>query len=168
MTQLANTLLRDAFGRVADELPSLLDGLTPDQVLWRPEGRGNSIGWLVWHLTRVQDDHLAGVDGRDQVWTSGGWARRFGLPYDDAAIGYGQSADEVAVFEVSDAELLVGYHAAVHEMTLSVLDAMSDADYERIVDERWDPPVTAAVRLVSVVGDITQHVGQAAYVRGLT
>ncbi len=164
---LARALLVDAFGRVHEDLPDIVDGLSGEDLLWRPDPQANSIAWLVWHLTRVQDDHLAGVSGHEQVWTAAGWAERLGLPYPVRAIGYGQSPDEVGAFPVTDPALLTGYHAAVHEETVRVIDALTEADFERVVDRNWDPPVTAAVRLVSVVNDITQHLGQAAYVRGM-
>lgn len=166
-TDVTTEILTDAFDRVREGLPAQLEGLTAEQVLWRPAPNANSIGWLAWHLARVQDDHMAGVGGVEQVWT-GDWATRFALPYDESAIGYGQSSDEVGAFSVGDTELLAGYYADVHEMTLKVLQTLrTRADYDRVVDERWDPPVTAAVRITSVIGDITQHWGQLAYVRGL-
>ena len=168
IAEVTTNMLVDAFTRVRDELPSQLDGLTAEQVLWRPAPDANPMGWLAWHLARVQDDHLADLGGIDQVWTGGGWAGRFALPYDEGAIGYGHSSAEVGAFTVGDTALLTGYHAAVHELTVQVIETLGTAtDYERIVDERWDPPVSAAVRVVSVIGDITQHLGQLAYVRGL-
>ena len=163
----ATDLLRDAFGRVHEELPSTVADLSVDELLWQPDAGANPIAWLVWHLTRVQDDHLAELAGVEQVWTSGGWKERFGLPYSSGDVGYGQSPDQVAAFTVSDPALLTGYHAAVHELTGSVLDGEEERGLGRVVDDRWDPPVTAAVRLVSVVNDVTQHLGQTAYVRGL-
>ena len=158
------TLLVDAIGRVHEDLPGLLDGLDEDALRWRPDADANPVGWLVWHLTRVQDDHLADVGGVEQVWTSQGFADRFGLPYDVGDVGYGQSSAQVGAFHASVADLL-DYHAATHELSVGVLEQEQDLD--RVVDERWDPPVTAAVRIVSVVNDVTQHLGQAAYVRGL-
>ncbi|GAA1933472.1 mycothiol transferase [Nocardioides marmoribigeumensis] len=159
-----SSLLVDAVGRVHEDLPGLLDGLDDETLRWRPDPAANPIGWLVWHLTRVQDDHLAQVGGVEQVWTSQGFADRFALPYDVGDIGYGQSSDQVGAFRASATDLLA-YHAATHELSVRVLEQEQDLD--RVVDDRWDPPVTAAVRLVSVVNDITQHLGQAAYVRGL-
>jgi len=164
---LARALLVDAFGRVAEDLPRLLDGLPAAGILWQPDPDANSIGWLAWHLARVQDDHLAGVAGREQVWTTAGFAGRFNLPYAALSIGYGQSSREVAAFHVADGSLLAAYHAAVHAETVAIVETLTEADFARIVDRRWDPPVTAAVRLVSVVNDITQHLGQIAYLRGL-
>ena len=161
------SILADAFGRVHEEIPNLLGGLDRHALTWRPDADANPIGWLVWHLARVQDDHIAGVGGVEQVYTSQGFAERFGLPYPASAVGYGQSSAEVGAFSVDDPDLLIGYHDAVHAMTLEVINNLVDEGYDRIVDERWDPPVTAAVRLVSVVNDTTQHLGQAAYVLGM-
>jgi uncharacterized damage-inducible protein DinB len=159
-------VLTEGFQRVADGVPRVVDGLTDDDLAWRPGPDANPIGWLVWHLLRVQDDHVAEVAGREQVWTARGFADRFGLPFDAAATGFGQSSDEVAQVRVG-AELLAEYAAAVHEQSADFLSGLGEQDLDRIVDERWDPPVTLGVRLVSVVNDDTQHLGQAAYVRGL-
>jgi hypothetical protein len=164
MSTTPNSLLLECFTRVHSDLPGVVEGLEEDALHWRPDSDANPVAWLVWHLTRVQDDHLAGVAGREQVWTSQGFAERFGLPYDEGDLGYGQSSDQVGAFRASGSDLL-DYHAATHRMTEGVLRGFGD--WDRVVDDRWDPPVTAAVRLVSVVNDITQHLGQAAYVRGL-
>lgn len=169
-TALARSLLVDAFERVRDEVPQVLDGLAPADATWRPDPDANPIGWLVWHLARVQDDHLAALSGacgrpRPQVWDT--WRARFDLPYPPTAIGYRHTSDEVGAFAVADVALLTGYHADVHALTCDVLHELTGDDYARVVDDSWDPPVTAAARLVSVVNDTTAHVGQAAYVRGL-
>ena len=158
-------LLLDLFGRAHELVPSAIEELTAEELLWRPDAEANPIAWLVWHLTRVQDDHLAELGGVEQRYIADGWADRFDLPYPVDALGYGQSSDEVGAFRLEDPSLLTRYHEAVHAMTVDVVSGIDD--FERVVDERWDPPVTVAVRLVSVVNDISQHVGQAAYVRGL-
>ena len=160
-------LLTDAFGRIHDIVHSVVDGLSPDQLAERPGEQANSVAWLVWHLTRVQDDHVAEVAKTEQVWTAKGWAERFGLPFDDAETGYGQSSEQVSQVRVSSGDLLIGYHDAVYEQTTRYLQNLNDFDLDEIVDRNWDPPVTLAVRLVSVVSDDLQHAGQAAYVSGL-
>ncbi len=159
-------LLVDSFTRVREEVVDLTSGLTLDVAEYRPGPDANSIAWLLWHLTRIQDDHIAGAAGTRQAWSEEGWHRRFGLPFDVSATGYGQSSHEVGLVRVSG-EQLEGYHADVHEATLRYLARIDDAELARVVDGSWDPPVTAAVRLVSVLGDCNQHLGQAAYVRGL-
>jgi hypothetical protein len=159
-------LLLDGFDRVRDAVHGVLDGLSVESLCWRPAPGANPIGWLVWHLTRVQDDHVADAAGAEQRWHAGGWVGRFGLPFADDATGYGQDPAEVAQVAVQ-ADLLGAYHEAVHAATTDYLRTLGDDDLDRIVDTRWDPPVSLGVRLVSVLADDLQHAGQAAYVRGL-
>ncbi|MGY1603529.1 mycothiol transferase [Geodermatophilus sp. SYSU D00815] len=160
-------LLLYAYGQIRETLRPALEGLTAEQLTARVGPGANTIAWLAWHLLRVQDDHVAEVAGREQVWTAEGFAGRFGLPFDDSATGYGFDPDEVAAVRVDCPDLLLDYAAAVHARTEEFLRGLTDDDLDRVVDRRWDPPVTLGVRLVSVLSDDLQHVGQAAYVRGL-
>ncbi|MGO9141360.1 MAG: mycothiol transferase [Streptosporangiaceae bacterium] len=160
-------LLADAFDRIHQVTHAAVDGLTAKQLAFRPEPDANTLAWLVWHLTRIQDDHVSDLAGREQVWTAGGWAAQFGLPFDPAETGYGHSAEQVAQVTVDSAELLTGYFDAVHEQTLRYVRSLTGGDLDRVIDDSWDPPVTRGVRLVSVISDDLQHAGQAAYLRGL-
>ena len=161
-------LLVDGFGRIRENVADVLDGLTPEQATYRIDPDANPVSWLVWHLTRVQDDHVADAFGEPQVWTAGKWAARFGLP-ETTDHGYGHSREQVAMFAdaCSALDLLLAYHEVVYAQTVSLVSKVSDEDLDRVVDERWSPPVTLGVRLVSVLDDDMQHVGQAAYVRGV-
>jgi uncharacterized damage-inducible protein DinB len=163
----SNELLLYAYEQIQGTLRRAIDGLDADQLSHRVGPGANPIGWLAWHLVRVQDDHVADVAGTEQVWTADGWADRFGLPFDASETGYGFSPEQVAQVRIKSADLLLDYAAAVHERTAAFLRGLSDEDLDRVVDTRWDPPVTLGVRLVSVLSDDLQHVGQAAYVRGL-
>jgi len=165
-TDALRVLLLDAFGRIRELVESTTDGLTPEVASYRPDPDANTIAWLVWHLTRVQDAHLSELAGRPQVWTDQGFADRFELPFSRGATGYGQSSEEVGAVSVP-ADQLRAYQAAVDAVTTDFLGGVTPADLGRVVDERWDPPVTMSARLVSVIGDCLQHLGQAAYLRGL-
>lgn len=162
-------LLVDGFGRVREEVHALLDGIDDDALVRRPArgdgSPGNPVAWLVWHLTRVQDDHVATAFGAPQVWHEG-WSDRAGLALPEGDTGYGHSSDDVAAVVVG-ADLLRGYHDAVHARTVEHLRVLVPDALDRVVDESYDPPVTLGVRLVSVLSDDLQHVGQAAYVRGI-
>ena len=166
----AQELLRDSFTRLIEHVDELTDGLTSEVATYRPTPQANSIAWLIWHSARVQDVQICDIANTlsdpGDVWTRDGWVDRFGLdlPRDDT--GYGHGPDDVAKVR-APAELLAGYYRAVHDMTLGFVETLSDADLERVVDRRWDPPVTASARLVSIVDDCAQHLGQAAYVRGI-
>ncbi|WAC54615.1 mycothiol transferase [Gordonia sp. SL306] len=159
-------VLIDGLGRVSDNVHAVLDGITSDQLVHRPTPEANTIAWLVWHLTRAQDAQIADVAGTEQVWTSAGFHERFGLPFPPSASGYGQSAEEVGQV-VAEPDLLREYYDATHDVSIEYLSALTDDDLDRVIDENWDPPVTLGVRLISIVDDDAQHVGQAAYVRGL-
>ena len=160
----ARGILIDGFGRVRESVADLSTGLTDQTAWWRPDDQANSIAWLLWHLIRVQDDHISDLAGTPQSWPQFRQEARLPLEPDDT--GYGHTPEQVGEVRVS-ADLLNRYHAAVNAATLGYLETVTEAELERIVDTRWDPPVTVAVRLVSVLDDCARHVGQAEYVRGL-
>jgi uncharacterized damage-inducible protein DinB len=160
-------LLIETFDRLSDLVRSAVEDLTPEQLRWSPAPGANSIGWLVWHLARVQDHHIAELLDQDQIWVSGDWARRFGLHPAPSNTGYGHSPEQVAAVRPDSAGVLIDYYDAVAARTRELLRGLKPEDLDRVVDKRWDPPVTLGVRLVSVANDDAQHVGQAAYVRGL-
>ena len=160
-------ILIDALGRVEESMRMVLEGLSPDQLTFRPAESANSIGWLAWHLTRVQDDHVSDLAGRPQAWVADGWHARFNRAADPDDTGFGEAPDQVGSLRPESAQLLLDYYTVVHQRSVDYVRGLTSADLDREIDEQWDPPVTVGVRLVSVVNDCTQHVGQMAYVRGL-
>ncbi len=159
-------LLTDSLDRVRETAHRVLDN-TPEELLDTPPAPGtNTIAWLVWHLSRGLDAQVSGALGRDAVWETGGWRERFDLPLPADAHGYGMTFDEVLQVQAS-AEHLRGYLDAASAAAREALSTVTDADLDRVVDEHWDPPVTLAVRLVSIVNDCAQHAGQAAYASGI-
>jgi uncharacterized damage-inducible protein DinB len=163
---LSTELVAEAYGRIQGVVHAVLRDAGLEVLTFRPDPEANTVAWLIWHLTRVQDDHLSSILDEEQVWTAGGWADRFALPFAPTATGYGHTPEQVAMVR-TDAQLLEDYFDAVHARTIAWLPTLAEADFARIVDTRWTPPVTLAVRLVSVLADDLQHAGQAAYVRGL-
>ena len=160
-------IARDLFDRIGEHVHEAVDGLDPAQLRWAPADGANPIGWLIWHLTRVQDDHIAEILGVEQLWATGDWAAHFGVAADAGNTGYGHTPDEVARIRPDSARVLVDYYEAVAARTYELLDGLTAAALDRVVDERFDPPVTLGVRLISVADDDIQHAGQACYVRGL-
>ncbi|WOQ15671.1 mycothiol transferase [Raineyella sp. W15-4] len=162
-----NDLLIDGIERSREACHAVLRGLTAEQANRRPGGNHNSITWLVWHIAREQDAQIAPLGGTPQVWTGQGWFQRFGLDLPARSMGYGHDSAAVSKVVVADTTLLTGYLDAAVAATTAHLASLSDDRLDEIVDERWDPPVTRGVRLVSIIDDAAQHAGQAAYVRGL-
>ena len=165
MATAVRELLRDSFTRLIEHVDELTDGLTDEVSSWQPVPGANSIAWLIWHSARCQDLQLCDIAGTEQVWTRDGWFERFALGLPPGDIGYGHGPAEVAKVR-APAKLLAGYYHAVYKVTLEYVASIDDGELERIVDDNWDPPVTASARLVSIIDDCAQHLGQAAYIKG--
>ncbi|MFE9634161.1 DUF664 domain-containing protein [Streptomyces sp. NPDC006463] len=163
----ATDVITDGFGRIREIVHEVVEGLPAERLNARVDPAANSITWLVWHLTRIQDDHVADAADLGQIWQTQDWAARFALSLPTGSTGYGHTARQAGSVKVDSGELLLGYHDAVQEQTLRFVRQLAATDLDRVVDERWDPPVTLGVRLVSVLSDGLQHAGQAAFVRGL-
>ena len=159
-------LLRDGFGRIREGVAAVVQGLSLEELSWRVDPDANPLGWLVWHLSRQQDAQVAHLGKLKSPWTTE-WSGRLDLPYPRDAHGYGMSSKEVGQFKVSDGQLLVGYHEATCELTMRWLDSVSEDDWDRVIDRNWDPPVTVAMRAISILEDSAKHLGQAEYVRGI-
>ena len=160
-------LLLDAYGRVTELVHKVLNEVSADELAFRPDPDANSVAWLVWHLTRVEDSHFAELDGEGQIWERDGWFSRSGLNLSPDSTGYGHTSEEVAELKNASAELLVGYHDSVAHRTRGFIAGLTDEELERVVDTSWTPHVTLGVRLVSVLSDSLQHAGQALYTRGI-
>ena len=161
-----SSLLLELYGRIPPLAADAVEGLSAEELCRPPAPGTNPVGWLVWHLARVQDHHISELLGVEQIWSGGGWAQRFGLGPDPSNTGYGHSEEEVRAVRPDGPAVLVEYLAEVDARTRTMLEGVRPEELDRVVDRRWDPPVTLGVRLVSVADDCLQHVGQAAYARG--
>jgi Protein of unknown function (DUF664) len=160
-------LLLELYGRIPPLARHAVQGLDVDQLTEPMAPGANTVGWLVWHLARVQDSHIAELMPADQLWATGDWAGRMGLAADPHDTGYGHTPRQVAAVRPADGDVLVDYLRAVAGRTEGYLARLAPEDLDQVIDRRWEPPVTLGVRLVSVADDCIQHAGQAAYVRGL-
>ncbi|MEP7202333.1 MAG: DUF664 domain-containing protein [Ilumatobacteraceae bacterium] len=160
-------LLVELFDRIDEHIHEAVDGLDVEALVTPPIDQANPIGWLVWHLTRVQDDHIADILQEEQVWATDDWAARFGVAPDPSNTGFGHAWNDVMSIRPESAAALIDYYEAVAARTRQLLERTTPKDLDRIVDENWNPPVTMGVRLVSIADDNIQHGGQAAYVRGI-
>lgn len=161
-------LLIDGYGRIKEILDRTVQGLTLEQLTYRPEEEANTIAWLTWHLSRVQDGHMSDLIGTPQAWVSEGWHAKFDKPANPADTGFRYTADQVAAVRPASAQLLAAYHEAVYARTVNYLKGLSTTDLDRVLNEpQWNPMPTLGVRLISVLSDNLQHAGQAAYLRGI-
>jgi hypothetical protein len=162
-----NEVVADAYNRIRELVHMAAEGLDAAGLAYRPEADANSIAWLAWHLTRIQDHHVSEIAGREQAWIADGWAERFGMAADAQNTGHGHTSEEVAAVRPDGPAVLVEYHDAVWARTQEYLSTIDADELDRIIDYSYDPPVSVGVRLVSVISDNIQHAGQARYVRGI-
>lgn len=163
----AIALLRDLAVRPRDAARALAGDLSPEILAAHPGGHPNSVAWLLWHTAREMDVQLAALRGDQQVWTAQGFDARFGLGEIGDQVGYGHTADQARAITIDDPALLIEHLEAVTAALDTYLGTLTDEDLDDVIDEQWDPPVTRGVRLISLIDDAAQHVGQAAYVVGM-
>ena len=152
------------FTRISQVLETVLDGLTENEINQQPTPECNSIGWMVWHLTRVQDRFIAMLSNNEQVWITEKWYGKFSREADAKDIGYGHRPEDLANFKVPDTKTLLDYHHAVLEKTKQYTNKLSPEELDRVIDDSRAP--TVALRLTAFISDNLQHAGQVAYLRG--
>lgn len=160
-------VLRDAAARPRDAAHELADRLDPSVLGAHPGGHDNSVAWLLWHTAREIDAQIAHLSGEDEVWTSQDFRGRFGLGEEADGVGYGHTPEQARAIVCDDAELLLAHLDAVTDALLAYLGTLQGSDLDQVIDSSYHPPVTRGARLVSVIDDAAQHVGQAAYVVGM-
>lgn len=159
-------VLIDAAARPVEAATALRERLTPEVLAAHPGGHDNSPAWLLWHTAREIDAQRADLSGTEQVWTAQGFRERFDLGELGDGIGYGHTPEQARAVTVTDADLLLEHLAAVTDELIRYLRTLDAADLDAVIDTSWEPPVTRGVRLISIIDDAAQHVGQAAYAVG--
>jgi len=168
-------LLKNLVRRPIEALDNFWSDLDPSRLNSHPGGHPNSIAWLLWHTARETDAQIAPLMQQEERWTAEGFDTRFGFADQNlgtADIGLGQSADDawkITVEQTPEGKaLLREYLETVYGQFSRWIESLTADDLDRIIDEQWDPPVTLGIRILSVIDDATQHVGQAAYIAGTT
>ena len=161
-------ILHDAFKRSTQIFERVLPNLSQEVIDKQPAPGCNSIGWLAWHASRIQDAQIAALKGSEQLWLADGWATRYGRDASPQDTGFGHSDAEVNSFRSPVLEIVLGYNRAVLKQTEDYISTVEEKTLSVVVDaHRFDSPPTIAVRLVSIATDCTIHAGQAAYLAGL-
>lgn len=167
-------VLSDLAARPLQALDYFWADLHPSRINDRPGGHPNSIAWLLWHSARETDAQIAPLAATQEIWTAQGFAQRFGFDGQDLGaldMGYGQdraAAEAITVPATHEGKhLLREYLEAVYEHLGEWISTLDESDLDRVIDRGYDPPVTLGVRVISVIDDAAQHVGQAAHIAGM-
>ncbi|MCY4555527.1 MAG: DinB family protein [Chloroflexi bacterium] len=160
-----NEFIVDALDKENGFLIDALDGLGADELAWQPAADANSIGWILWHMVRVEDMWIQFfAQFQTELWETEGWHEKFGLPTRDN--GFGHTAEQVNNFPGVDLPEFLRYRASVRQSTLAYLDTLTREDMERVPRERR-PEMSLGAMFRQIIGEMYQHVGQIAYLRGL-
>ena len=163
-----NNVLSGGYENVLKTLERALDGLSEDDLNWQPNPECNSIGWLVWHLTRVQDGLISSSMGEEQLWIKDGWHAKFGRRADAQDVGAGHTPKDLARFKSPGASVLLDYHRAVMERSKRFFATLSKVDLDKeFKGPMSQPPRNIGTILIMTLSDNLQHAGQVAYIRGL-
>ena len=160
-----NEFITDALEKENGFLIDALDGLTADEMSWQPAPDANSIGWILWHMVRVEDMWIQFfAQFQTELWEAEGWHEKFGLPTRDN--GFGHTTEQVNNFPGVDLEQFLQYRAAVRASTLAYLNTLSPDDMETVPRERR-PEMSLGAMFRQIIGEMYQHLGHIAYLLGL-
>lgn len=161
-------IIIDGLNRGRGVMRRALDGLSDEALQFRPAEHTNPIGWLAWHIARVEDMHIADLLETDQLWTHEGWHEQFGMPADARDFGTRQTLEQVNAVNAPSATLLLAYYDAVANRTDVYLDQVGADELDRVLDEpQFQPLPTVGVRINSLIHHAAHHGGQIDYLRGL-
>lgn len=160
-----NEFIEDALNKEHDFLMEAAKDLTPEELAWRPGPEANPIGWILWHMLRVEDMWVQFfAQHQPELWERDGWHQKFGLPTRDN--GFGHTAEQVANFPALDRDELLSYGGAVRSGTLEYLRGLTPQEFDAIPRERR-PDMSVALMFRQIIGELFQHQGHIAYIKGL-
>jgi hypothetical protein len=154
----------------------LVQGLTPEQLRWQPEGHDTSILFAIWHTYRACDELVHGVVmQRPSVFVNEGWAER--LPVEKIGVtpfGNGASRAQIAAVDVPIADLLA-YAKAVGVSINSYLESITDAQAAQELALPFFTGVYSEVDRMSraetiaffAIGHNSEHLGEVQFIKGM-
>lgn len=166
MTPLS--VLRDGLRSMHAMLDKAVEGMTAEQLNFRPREGGVSGFFSLWHYVRTEDNIVQFVIQRKPtVWLEGGYDERFGLHR--TAQGTGMTEDEANAVTIGDVPTWLEYQQKVWQATDDYLAAMSPEEFN------------SRTVVIKPVGEMSlwnglygmclshgyRHVGELEYVRGV-
>ena len=115
----------ELYGRISPLIRATVDGLDTATLTLAPKPGTNPVGWLVWHLTRVQDHHVSEVLDQPQLWVSDDWSARFGLTLIPGTWVSGHQTPDIATVKPESAQALIDYYDAVYARTRPILEGLT-------------------------------------------
>ncbi len=147
-------------------LKRVTDGLTQEEVAWRPAFGANSIGLILFHVARSEDSFIqARLQEKEELWETGKWYDILNVQKDEAGAHY--TVEQVNAFPVSKLDKLMAYMTAVRAETIQYINLLTAESFDRKITMPRFGEMPAAVMLSLIVGHAAQHIGEISYLRGL-
>jgi hypothetical protein len=146
-------------------LTKALDGLTQEEAAWSPAAESNSIAFILWHVTRVEDFFVIRVIQRGvELYEAEGWREKLGTPAKDTGFDY--TLEQLRAWPVPKLEIIRGYSESVRKKTLALLNSISPERLSELARPDRSPDSVGDI-LCRITTEIALHVGQIAYIRGI-
>lgn len=143
-----------------------LDGLTREEISWRPSCGCNSIGLILFHIARTEDSIIqSSVKGEPLIWESAKWYEKLNLPVEEEGAHY--TIEQVNAFKVPPFNDLMAYYDAVRRKTKECLRGMQPEELDRNISFGNYGELPLATIFSFIVTHASQHVGEISYLRGL-
>ena len=160
-----NDFIEDAFRVEHEFLMEAVQDLTSEELAWRPGPEANPMGWILWHMLRVEDMWFQFfIQRQTEIWEKDGWNEKFGMPTRDN--GFGHTQEQVDNFPVLDLAELLRYGDSVRAETLAYLKGLLPEDFD-VVPREQRPEMSVGAIFRQVIGEVYQHQGHIAYLKGL-
>jgi len=144
----------------------VLKDLTQSEYVWRPACGCNSIGLMLFHVARSEDQFVqVRLQNKPQLWEKDKWFSKLNIAENEAGAHY--NADQVNAFPVPQFKDLVAYFNAVRQQTLDYLATLNGADFDRKFAMPPFGDMTVAGMFSLIVGHAAGHIGEMSYVRGI-
>jgi hypothetical protein len=165
-----NQFIEDSLDQEQKLLAEVVSDLTSEELAWRPGPEANPMGWILWHMLRVEDMWVQFFAQRQlELWEREGWHERFGLPTRDN--GFGHTTEQVAGFPALDLTTLLQYGEAVRAGTLEYLSSLGREAFQAMPradrPDVWWHALSVGAMFYQIIGELYQHLGQLAYLKGL-
>ncbi len=156
-TELSSSKM--ALGRV-------LQGLSQEEIAWRPASGCNAIGLILFHMARTEDALIQGLlQKAASVWDAEKWYERVGLSKEEAGSHY--TVEQVNGFKVPELAKILAYYDAVRARTKEKLRSMAVEAFDEKITFPNVGEMTIGAFFAFMIAHTAEHIGEISYLRGM-
>jgi uncharacterized damage-inducible protein DinB len=145
----------------------MLNGLTQQEITWRPSSGSNSIGLILFHVIKSEDSTIQStLQGKKMLWETEKWYEKLNLPVTEGGAHY--TADQVNDFKVPMLKDLLAYMDAARAKTIEYVKKVDVKELDRTIKVVWGKGESTIGGVFAFhLAHVTRHIGECSYIRGL-